>query len=506
MSQALYRKYRSRSFDEIVGQSGVVTALKNAVKSGDIGHAYLFTGPRGVGKTSIARIFAYAINNTPYNSEELPIDIIEIDAASNRGIDEVRDLREKVRIAPVVGPYKIYIIDEVHMLTSHAFNALLKTLEEPPAHAVFILATTEGHRLPETITSRTQRYNFRLATTDQVAQHLKDIAIKENITIDDDALYLIANHSGGSLRDALSMLDHARHLSDTVTGSDIEENIGIPSGKLVESLFNAVLQSDAKNIIQTLSLAEKRNVSSVLLATSLMQYISQEIQQGKTSIPIDRMAQLLGDLVEVESSNQPSVKLQIALLKACATGTSANPQASVVQSKVSQAVPVAKQVTKNTTSAKKNDTTDTMSQSNHIQEKPIPAQHDQKVVEPAAAGKAFTQQSWMELLESLRASHNTLYSVLRMAELDGDVSGNDALTLYFAFPFHLKRISESKNKTIIQNRLAELGYGNIELQCELRKNSNENDQSESIARNVDNNTDDVVSKIRGVFGAAEVLE
>jgi DNA polymerase-3 subunit gamma/tau len=198
MGQALYRKYRSRSLDEIVGQQPVTVALKNALKSGNISHAYLFTGPRGTGKTSIARILAFEINKIKYDSDNLPIDIIEIDAASNRKIEEIRDLREKVHIAPVIAKYKVYIIDEVHMLTREAFNALLKTLEEPPQHVIFILATTDAHKLPETIISRTQRYTFQLASRSEVSKHLKSISEKESIAIDSKALDLIGTPITGS--------------------------------------------------------------------------------------------------------------------------------------------------------------------------------------------------------------------------------------------------------------------------------------------------------------------
>src|SRR4051794_27778245 len=174
MGQVLYRKYRSKSLSEIIGQEHITQTLKNALEQGRISHAYLFTGPRGVGKTSIARILAHQINELPYEDDSPHIDIIEIDAASNRRIDEIRDLRDKVYIAPAIAKYKVYIIDEVHMLTREAFNALLKTLEEPPAHVVFILATTDAHKLPETIVSRTQRFNFKPVEKSQVVNHLRD--------------------------------------------------------------------------------------------------------------------------------------------------------------------------------------------------------------------------------------------------------------------------------------------------------------------------------------------
>jgi len=229
MGKALYRTYRSRSFDDVLGQKHVTQTLQNAVRNQSFGHAYLFTGPHGVGKTSVARIFAHAVNNLPYSDDSTHLDIIEIDAASNRRIDEIRDLRDKVRIAPTSSPYKVYIIDEVHMLTREAFNALLKTLEEPPEHALFVLATTELHKVPDTIISRTQRFTFKHIDTDTACTELKKIAAKENIDIEEDALKMIAERSKGSFRDALSILDQAAGIENAVVSSeDIQSLLGIP--------------------------------------------------------------------------------------------------------------------------------------------------------------------------------------------------------------------------------------------------------------------------------------
>ena len=223
MAEVLYRKWRPRALDEVVGQETVTNTLKNAVSSGRLTHAYLFCGPRGTGKTSTARILAKAVNcldphdGEPDNScencmaiiEGRALDLIEIDAASNRGIDDIRDLSDKIGFAPTQSQYKVYIVDEVHMLTDAAFNALLKTLEEPPGHAIFILATTEVHRVPLTIVSRCQRYDFRRIPINAIHQKLAQLSAAEGVDADGDALDLLARHSTGSLRDAENLLEQA---------------------------------------------------------------------------------------------------------------------------------------------------------------------------------------------------------------------------------------------------------------------------------------------------------
>ena len=234
--KSLYRKYRPIRFEDVCGQDFIVKTLNNAIFKGKINHAYLFCGTRGTGKTTIAKIFAKAINcinpinNLPCgkceiclndNTDKIP-DIIEIDAASNNGVDEIRELKNKVRLVPTMCKYKVYIIDEVHMLSVGAFNALLKTLEEPPAHVIFILATTEPQKLPITILSRCQRFDFRNISTENIVERLKFISEKEGIEIEDDALIEIAKMSDGALRDAISTLDQVSSYADNkITVDDI---------------------------------------------------------------------------------------------------------------------------------------------------------------------------------------------------------------------------------------------------------------------------------------------
>lgn len=304
----MYRKYRSKSLDEIVGQSHITDILRRAIANGNVAHAYLLTGPRGVGKTSIARILAHEINQLEYTDESSHLDIIEIDAASNNSVDDIRDLRERVQVAPVSAKRKIYIIDEVHMLSKSAFNALLKTLEEPPSHVVFILATTDVEKLPSTITSRTQRFNFHTVSEDEMVAHLAHIAVKEDIKIDDEALRLIARHSGGSFRDAISMLDQLRHSSDTAIGkSHIEHTLGLATDDTISHLIDAHLSGDIATIVATLNASERQGTAASTLVGQIISYINDHVVDNPSLLP------LLDDLLETSRTAWPYVRLLTAL-------------------------------------------------------------------------------------------------------------------------------------------------------------------------------------------------
>lgn len=284
---ALYRRWRPQNFDALVGQQPVKTALSNALSSGRIAHAYLFSGPRGTGKTSTARILAKALNceqgPTPHpcghclNCERIAagtsMDVFEIDAASNRGIEEIKSLREQLAFAPVNGRYKIYIIDEVHMLTTEAFNALLKTLEEPPAHVIFILATTDPHRIPATIHSRCQRFDFRRVTVDEIAEHLALVAEKSGIRAETEALRLIAIQAEGGMRDALSLLDQCGVMSQQVTVQTVREVLGIVGRESLRELVLGIGKQQVPQVLEQLSflLEQGKDVKQIL--TELAEYL-----------------------------------------------------------------------------------------------------------------------------------------------------------------------------------------------------------------------------------------
>lgn len=289
MYQALYRKYRSQRFDDMVGQTVISTTLKKAVSSGKISHAYLFSGPRGTGKTSAAKIFAKAmncpnqVNGEPCNDCDLCQDItkgnledvIEIDAASNNGVDEIRDIRDKSTYAPSRATYKVYIIDEVHMLSTGAFNALLKTLEEPTENVVFILATTELHKIPATILSRVQRFEFKAIRLADISQHLASILDQEAVTYDQEALTLIARRAEGGMRDALSILDQALSLAtDQVISRDIAEEItGSISLASLDAYVDSLMISDTTGALKHLEIIFDQGKSMSRFVTDLLQYL-----------------------------------------------------------------------------------------------------------------------------------------------------------------------------------------------------------------------------------------
>ncbi|QOZ88399.1 DNA polymerase III subunit gamma/tau [Streptococcus suis] len=289
MYQALYRKYRSQTFGEMVGQEVVATTLKQAIEQGKISHAYLFSGPRGTGKTSAAKIFAKAMNcpnqvgGEPCNdcyicqaiTEGSLEDVIEIDAASNNGVDEIRDIRDKSTYAPSLATYKVYIIDEVHMLSTGAFNALLKTLEEPTENVVFILATTELHKIPATILSRVQRFEFKSIKVTDIQVHLAQILTKEGISFDDQALTIIARRAEGGMRDALSILDQALSLShdQTVTLEIAEEITGSISLRALDDYIASLRQADSVSALGHLQTLFDQGKSMSRFATDLLHYL-----------------------------------------------------------------------------------------------------------------------------------------------------------------------------------------------------------------------------------------
>ena len=244
---SLYRKHRPAKFSDVIGQEHVTKTLQNQIKSAQIAHAYLFCGTRGTGKTTVAKIFARAVNN----DKQSDLDIFELDAASNNRVEDVRELIEKVKYPPVAGTYKVYIVDEVHMFSASAFNAFLKTLEEPPPHVIFILATTEPHKLPATVLSRCLRFDFRAASVPEIVKLLTNVFKKEGITAEPEAIELLAAAGQGSFRDALSFAETAASFSpDGITAAAVTKILGAVDKKILQSLFEAIRKPDIKAITE----------------------------------------------------------------------------------------------------------------------------------------------------------------------------------------------------------------------------------------------------------------
>jgi len=287
MYQALYRKYRPQNFDEVFGQDVVIKTLRNSIENDKISHAYLFSGPRGCGKTSIAKIFARMVNCKNLENHNLcgkcvcctqnneqNMDIIEMDAASNNGVDEIREINNKVNLVPTLGKYKIYIIDEVHMLTIGAFNALLKTLEEPPSHVIFILATTDPHKVPITILSRCQRFDFKKISEEKIFERLKYICDMENISIEEEALWEISRNGDGSLRDATSILDQVvAYTDEKITIKEVHDVNGTISQKNISELIEALLEGNLGNIISKITDYSNKGKSIIKITEEIILYL-----------------------------------------------------------------------------------------------------------------------------------------------------------------------------------------------------------------------------------------
>ena len=461
MSQALYRKYRSRSLDEVLGQDHVTNILRRALEQGKIAHAYLLTGPRGVGKTSVARILAHEINQLPYDEEASHLDIIEIDAASNNGVDDIRALREKAQVAPVSAPKKIYIIDEVHMLSKPAFNALLKTLEEPPAHVVFILATTDADKLPATILSRVQQFFFHPISVDVMARQLMAIAEKEGFAIDADAARLIAERSRGGFRDGISMLDQLSILAtpdQPLTVAMVTEYLGLSDATTLEELLDVYQSEDTARILSILQELEQSGISPTVVSHQLLSITRARLRTNPG------LVELIQQLIEVDRHPHPDLKLLTIFMKhhaqpvrpkkTVAQAVTATPTVISTPAKPASLAekPAKSQSTKSTEPVKKtSESQDTK-----------PAQSTKKLPTKPRKPDAPLELDWQKVIEQAKEKSVGLSSLLQKSQWAFD---GDKLTIFAGSAFYKKKLDDAKNRPLLAEIItAEAG---MELEVDI---------------------------------------
>lgn len=503
MGKALYRKYRSKTLDEVIGQKHITDTLQRAIKLNKVSHAYLFTGPRGVGKTSVARLLAHAVNKLPYDEETQHLDIIEIDAASNRRIDEIRELRDKVHIAPAAGTYKVYIIDEVHMLTREAFNALLKTLEEPPSHAIFILATTELHKVPDTIVSRTQKFTFKSIEPEDATAHLRSIADDEKIKISDAALQLIALHGRGSFRDSISMLDQMMGFAyDTIEEEHVAALLGVPQKEGIEKLIAALKTNDTEALFSSLSQLRARGATSAQTAQALIAYLRSKIVANTAKIDSRKSILLMKSLLPLTQQSSFEA-LEIELLQAIdytqPTAAASDDSDKKVAPAIINSMPTLKgnEAAPHMVAPTKAEKVTTEENTSSVTSKSEPVVTDIKdaPLQPADGAE------WTGLVKAIKSRHNTLHGVVRMAEI---IEDSHSLTMNFKFEFHKKQLSQQKNLQLLRQVILEhYGYPKelILNVVDVAKNSAPAQEEKASEPKVN-----ALENVSNIFGGAELLE
>ena len=463
MSKAFYRKYRSKKLSEVVGQQHITTVLESALKKKKIAHAYLFTGPRGVGKTSVARILAHEINKIPYTDESYHPDIIEIDAASNNGVDDIRYLRDQVQTAPFSAKKRIYIIDEVHMLSKQAFNALLKTLEEPPEHVVFILATTDPHKLPPTIISRTQQFVFHYISQDDICKQLRFIADSEKISISDDAIKIIAERGGGSFRDSISLLDQISSInsSDEISTEMLENLLGLVPQHNIQKLIELY---DSQNVIEIIKTLDEIKHSGINMQIFIDQFIL-EIRNNLSQKPY--LVSLLTPLIEAKNSPFIDIELLSILIKpkknhsvAASVATNASDFISAPVEKI-----VNKPLVKKSAPSVKN----------KIQA-PVEKSEEQIIAESMPTGETH-EFVWADLLQSIKAENMPAYSIINKVDY---VIENDTIKLYAGRPLYKKKLDSAKYRTIIGSAMKKIGAGGWRIEILSEKKPPEDETTAAV--------------------------
>ncbi len=499
MYQALYRKYRPKTLEDVCGQDTIVTILKNSIKSGKINHAYLFAGPRGTGKTSVAKIFAKIVNCEnlvnciPCNkctscTQVNNGDIIEIDAASNNGVDEIRELRNNVNLVPSYGKYKVYIIDEVHMLTTGAFNALLKTLEEPPAHIIFILATTDPHKIPETILSRCQRLDFKKISNKAIVENLRKISKLENIEIEEEALNEIAQLSDGGMRDSVGMLDQANaYSSKKISIKDIHDINGTIVPEDMKNIIEYIFNNNLDKILENIDKYNDKGKNFVKLTEELITFIRNillfkkapeyfkntqkniEIYEKLPNIEVNQLLRYIEILnkysFEMKNNNNTKLLLELALIKIISEDKPVNISNKENEQKTIKKESEIKIQNPNKNLQKQNDQTYEEPQKKLIVEKQDDNYELKKKIKQIRIDNTlsnFSKRHLMEILPNLENLNNMLldpdYSSIASMILDGKLKA--ASDEYLIFVYKNERLANLFNENILSiENLLERTFG-----------------------------------------------
>ena len=519
-AQVLYRKWRPKTFEEVVGQEHVTRTLRNALRDGRIGHAYLFAGPRGTGKTTTARLLAKAVNcladaeQRPCNecticraiNEGRLMDLIEIDAASNRGIDEIRDLREKVAFRPTEARYKVYVIDEVHMLTNEAFNALLKTLEEPPPHVIFVLATTEPHKIPATVLSRCQRFDFHRIPLSGILGRLERIAAAEGLAVEKAALELIARSATGSLRDAESLLDQLGSCGDErIEAAQVRAMLGVVPAQVVSQLVEHLVSGEVADGLEVINKSIDEGIDARQFTRQVVEHLRyllllkvgdgaklldvsdetlEEMRRQASRLSLRRMVRAVKLFnqasLDLRGSLQPQLPLELAFVEATLSdaepepsppvssppGTAARPPGAAPSPDVSAVPtrPVAPQAREPVPSP----ANQTVPADQTVPTEPKP-QGDEQPPPPAGepAGQAMTLEAvrlnWARILAEMRPLNRTAEALLRSCT-PVRVENNGVLVIGAYHAFHKERLEEPRSKQVLEKVISRV----IGCPCRVR--------------------------------------
>ncbi len=459
---SLYRKYRPQTFADVVGQDHVVTTLEQAAEQGKLANAYLFAGSRGTGKTSVARILAKILMMQGIEDEALCrqidrgvqegtiVDLLEIDAASNTGVDNIRELIEKIQFSPIVSSAKVYIIDEVHMLSKGAFNALLKTLEEPPEYAYFILATTELHKVPETIRSRCQCFPFRKVREEEIVRRLQYIADQEHITADRDALRAISRHATGSFRDAISLLDQLRALK-RITAKEVEERSGTSGQEHIAAILEAIEKGDAKELVERVCVLEDAGIPLDIVLRQLLEIVRESLhaaieEKKPTMHLIHSLSSLLEAVRDVRIAPVPGLVVEATLLQLCKKGNENEGRIAEIVRKVT------------------------------TKEEPKSEGKREEVAAEASMPKAATVHAPEVSLETVRENwpkilQETAPAPVKMSLKNGRPSSVEGtrIVLSFASAFHRDRVRATEASRAIEATMEKIFKKHLILDCVLEE-------------------------------------